>query len=77
MRTGQVAGVRELTGPRVQARVCLGATVKDGYAVITVESSSDEVLAALDALKVALKRDAQRFLAQIENGEPAFKEEKT
>jgi hypothetical protein len=81
VRTGQVTAVRELTGHRglgvhrVQAQVCLGATVREGYAVISVESSSPEVMEALRALKVALKKDAQRFLEQIENGEPAFKEE--
>lgn len=72
MRPGQVRAVRQLSN-RVQAEVCLGATVKDGYAVIRVETQSPEVMAALDSLHKALAADAQRFVSQVVNAEQAFR----
>lgn len=57
MRAGEVANVRELS-KGVRADVCLGMSVKHGYAVITVTSTSPKVQKAMDALKRALKEDA-------------------
>lgn len=65
MNAGQVTGVRELKG-RVQAKVCLGSDVKLGYAYTMVETTSPKVLAALTALKDALREDALEMVERTQ-----------
>lgn len=74
IKPGEVKAVRELNG-RVQAQVCLGADVEKGSAIITVESRSPEVLAALDDLKAALRREARSLVGDILEGQRRWDEE--
>lgn len=68
MRTGQVGAVRELAG-RVQAKVCLGADVKHGYAIITIETNSPEVQAAMKNLKDVIRKEAHQFVGNVLDGQ--------
>lgn len=74
MRAGEVRAVRELTG-RVQAEVCLGADATLGYATIKVETSSPAVMAALAALKQALRDEAKGFVGDVLQGQAAWDKE--
>lgn len=75
IRPGQVTGVRELTRG-IQAQVCLGADVKHGSAVITVETTAPEVMKALDTLKAALRKEARSYVADVLEGQREWDEEK-
>lgn len=59
---GAVTKVRELRRG-VQAEVCLGGSTTDGWAVVTVESCDDEVMAALADLKAVMARKARVLMA--------------
>lgn len=65
---GTVRAVRELSGgigPRVQAEVCLGASVQLGTAVTKVELRSPRVLEALAALKDAIAEEALELTKNV------------
>lgn len=65
---GSVRGVRELNsgaGPRVQARVCLGASAQHGSAEVLVELKSKEVLEALANLKLMIAMETMTITKQI------------
>lgn len=73
IRPGEVRGVRELSRG-VQAQVCLGADVKTGSAVITVETTDPAVMKALDALKLALLNTASTYMADVMRGQRAWED---
>jgi hypothetical protein len=56
-------------GRGVQAQVCLGADVKHGSAIITIESKSPEVIAALELLHDALRKEAKEFVGAVLDGQ--------
>jgi predicted NAD/FAD-binding protein len=64
IRAGEVRSVRELKRG-VQATVCLGASSRHGSAVITVETDTPEVLAALAMLKRAVAAQAEEIVYKI------------
>jgi stage III sporulation protein SpoIIIAA len=68
IQPGEVRGVRQL-GRGVQAQVCLGADVKHGSAIITIESKSPEVIAALELLHDALRKEAKEFVGAVLDGQ--------
>lgn len=75
IRPGEVTQVRELKRG-VEARVCLGASVKHGSAVVVVTTASPEVMAALAALKNAVADDARASLGNILEDQAAWDREK-
>ena len=76
IRPGEVRGVRELSRG-VQAQVCLGADVKTGSAVITVETTDPAVMKALDALHEALRVEAKRYVGAVLDGQRTWDEVKS
>lgn len=70
---GEVRNVRELRRG-VQAEVCLGADVKHGSAIITVETTDPEVMAALAALKTALRNAARAYVSDVLDGQRSWDE---
>lgn len=74
MRPGSVSSVRELGGgnPRVQAEVCIAMDSVHGSAVVRVETKSPKVMAALEALKVAIRDEGQQMMADILEGQKAW-----
>jgi hypothetical protein len=73
---GEVESVRELKRG-VQARVCLGSSVRHGSAVVVFESEHPEVLAALTALKRALAKHCHESVGAILEDQRAWDEERT
>ncbi len=65
IRRGEVRQVRELKRG-VQAHVCLGSSAQHGSAVVMVTSTSPKVMAALAALKEAIKEDALALYQSIQ-----------
>lgn len=65
IRRGEVRQVRELKRG-VQAHVCLGASVTHGSAVVVLETASPKVMAAMAALKDALREDALALYQAIQ-----------
>lgn len=57
--------MRELSGGKVQAEVCVAASAVHGSAVVKVEVRSAEVQQALLALKRAISRESQVMLGKI------------
>jgi hypothetical protein len=68
IQPGEVKAVRQLERG-VQAQVCLGADVKHGSAIITIESRSPEVLAALALLHEELRKEAKQYVGDVLNGQ--------
>lgn len=62
---GDVQSIRELSGSRVQARVCLGSDPRLGSVVMSYEARSPEVLEALQNLKLAISHEALGLTANI------------
>lgn len=72
---GEVRKVRELERG-VQAQVCLGADVKHGSAIITVETTDPAVMEALATLKAAVRTVARAYVGAVLEGQRAWDEER-
>jgi len=73
---GEVEAVRELKRG-VQARVCLGSSVRHGSAVVVFESEHPEVLEALKNLKRTLAKHCQASVGAILEDQRAWDKERT
>jgi hypothetical protein len=73
---GEVTQVRELKRG-VEAHVCLGASTEHGTAVVVHASTSPRVMAALQALKNALREDTADLLSKQLEGQRAWDREMT
>lgn len=68
MVAGKVSAVRELTGG-VQAQVTVGGSGKYGWATLTIVSQSPDVMAAMNQLKAALRKEAHNTLVSAQEDE--------
>lgn len=62
---GDVKSIRELSGDKVQAQVCLGSDVRLGSAIVQVELTSAGVREALQNLRDVIAAEALSITAGV------------
>lgn len=76
IRPGEVRYLREVRG-KVQAQVCLGASVARGSAIVQVETASPRVLALLAKLKAAVAEETRGMVSDILEDQREWDQERT
>lgn len=76
IKRGQVSSIRELSGDRIQARVCLGASVEHGSAIVQIETASAAVREALTNLRAVIGRETLALTANIIKDHEAWEAER-